>query len=160
MKTRSTFVVSAPPEKVGEAFCSEAYNLAEGQGRDDVASVQYKLIRESEDEVLYEVHYVEYKRSKLGKIDRSGTTNAHTENRYDPREMTLSWIYRSASGKHRFHLSGIYRFQLQGTKTQVVCEADIDVRMPLIGNQIAKLIAKEFKKDMPRIQRLLEQHSG
>ncbi len=137
MDIRHTFYLPAPPQRVGQAFSSEAYNQAEGNSREDVVSASFHLQQETEAEVRYEVRYVEYRRTKLGTVDRSGTTPAHTENRYDKAGHALHWVYKGGAAVDRLSVSGVYRLQPEGEGTRVVHEACIAFRVPLLGKQLS-----------------------
>ena len=157
MKYRTSWTVPAPLEKVALAFCSEGYNVEEAVSREDVKSASFKPIAEGPDSREFEIHYVEYRRTKLGKLDKSGTARAVTESVYRDKDRTLRWVYKGP--ETRVSIAGTYRLEPAGEQTRVFHETDIDVRIPVIGGRIAKVIAEEFGKAMPRVQRILERHA-
>ena len=160
MRFTKSFDLPASPEKVGEVICGEAFNVEEGNSRLDVVSTEYKLVEQTEDRIQFEVHYMEYKRTKLGRIDKSGTTPSMTRNTYDVGKKILTWVYSSPAAGDRFSFSGEYCVEPQGAGTRVFYNADFEVRIPLIGNKIAKLMAREFEDDFPRLIRVVKKHTS
>jgi carbon monoxide dehydrogenase subunit G len=154
MKIENAFTLAAPPDDVARVFCSEAYYEQESRERQDVQSHTYRKLNETERELAFEIAYQEYRRTKTGRIDRGGTVPTRVSYRYDVPGRVLSWTYQGQGGD-RFGISGSYRLQPNGGGTRVLVQADIEVRVPLVGKQIAKLAAREYKKDMPRVERLL-----
>jgi hypothetical protein len=157
MKYRTSWTVPAPLEKVAAAFCSEAYNVEEAISREDVKSASFKRIATEASQNQFEIHYIEYRRTKMGKLDKSGTARAVTESVYRDKDRTLRWVYKGP--EKRVSIAGTYRLEPAGEQTRVFHETDIDVRIPVVGGRIAKVIAKEFGKAMPRVQRILERHA-
>jgi len=161
MKLTREFDVAAPRERVATALCSESFQLEVERARVEVVSTAYHVTERSESSLCFEIRSVEYKRTKLGGIDRSGTLDAVTRCRWSAKDHALSWEYAGGAGE-RVKLSGVYRLhagEVEGP-TNVTYEMNIDVRIPLIGGQIAKLIAREFENTWPRYQAILRRHTA
>ena len=150
-------LVSAPWENVAKVLLSEEYVIEEIMLREGMVSDRYELVSESDDEKVYKVHSVEYKRKKTGGLDKSQTINSLTNYRWKARNKTLAWDYHGDGGD-RFGLSGIYTLTPQGEKTQMRHDITIEIRIPLIGKQIEKLVIKEFEQPDPRYRKLMESH--
>jgi hypothetical protein len=154
------FTVPADVDRIARALCSEAYTLESASVRDDVASVTHRFIREDERGVEYEVLYVEYARGRTGTIDRRRTHGARARCVWDAAARTLRWSY-TTQWSARFSLEGVYRLTPRGEEeTHLDYRATIDVRIPLIGNQLAKLVARDHEQDMPRLQALITKHAA
>jgi len=158
MKISYTSRFDAPLDRVVEALCGEAYNVASEQRREGVISTQYKLVEQNDNETVFEMHSTEYKRKKTGGLDRSATTNTVLHNKYIAASRSLTWIF--GDGRGRLRLSGVYHLTPQGDGVQVVHDVEIEVHIPLLGNRIAKYIAKQFKSELPANDRVLRQHLG
>jgi carbon monoxide dehydrogenase subunit G len=158
MKLVKSFSVDAPPERVAQALCSEAFNVAAETDREEVVSARVVAIQELPESRVFEVRSTEYKRTRLGRIDRSGTVESVTRHTYDPRVMTLSWDYRGA-GSRWVTVAGVYRLSPSADGTRVVHDITIDVHVPLLGEKIAKLIAREFDEAAGRFERLLRRYA-
>lgn len=150
-------LVNAPWEKVAKVLLDEEYVLAETMLRDGMVSDRYELVSESDDEKVYKVHSVEYKRKKTGGLDKSTTMNTRSDYRWKAGKKTLSWVYHGDGGD-RFSLSGIYTLTPQGEKTQLRHEVTVEIRIPLLGKQIEKFVIKEFEQPDPRYEKLMERY--
>jgi hypothetical protein len=159
MRVLRSFTIPAPLEDASAAICSEAFNVERDRMREEVVSTGFHLIEESSELRVFEVRSVEYRRSKLGSIDRSGTCESTTRNRWDGRAKTLSWVYSGGAAPARMAVSGVYRLSGDGQSTRVEHDVSIEVKVALIGGQISKLAAHEFEKTAPRYEQLLARHA-
>ena len=160
MKLVKRFEVAAPPERVGSALCSEAFNVEAEEEREEVLSTKQVPVEETGRGRVFEVRSTEYKRKKTGGIDRSGTVQSVTRHTWDDSAKTLSWVYQGAGAKW-VKVTGVYRLTPSGKGTLVVHDINIDVNIPvpLLGGAVAKLISREFDKAQDRFQRLLTKHA-
>jgi hypothetical protein len=158
IELKHTFTIPTTVERVGRALCSEAYSIEGAQLREDVVSATHHVISEDERRVEYEIRYVEYARTKTGSIDRSKQVNAVTRSVADLEAGTLRWTYTTEASE-RFRLEGAYKLTQQGDATHVDYRVTIDVRVPLIGNQIAKMVAKGYQESFPKLQARLTKHA-
>jgi hypothetical protein len=159
MKHSTTFVIAAPLERVAQVMQSPAYHIQEGNSREIVLETQFTLVQSNDKQIRFDVRFVEYKRTALGGIDRSGTTESWSRCTWNHQENSMFWRYEGPESG-RVSMSGTYRFRALGSQTQVVHDVDIEVRVPLIGNRIAKVIIQELEKEMPRVQRVLGEHAA
>jgi len=159
MRNINSIVISAPLDNVAKAICSEAYNVEENNSREDTVSTVFKPIGETDSRIEFEVETVEYERTKTGRIDRSKTKKSRTNNVWSKDKNTLTWVWHGTDS-HRVKVSGVVEIHPQGESTRIVYNTDIEVSIPLIGNKIAGLIAKEFDKSMSRIKPILQRHSS
>ena len=158
IQLKHTFTIPATVERVGQALCSEAYSIEGANLREDVQSATHAVISDGAGRLEYEVRYVEYARTKTGKIDRSRTQNARARSVWVQKARTLRWIY-TTDVSERFRMEGVYRLTEQGEATHVDYQVTVDVRIPIIGNQIAKLVAKGVKNEFPQLQALLTRYA-
>jgi hypothetical protein len=158
IELKRTFKIPTTVDRVARALCSEAYSIEGAEMREDVVSATHRVISEDESRVEYEVSYVEYARTKTGGIDRSETVNARTRSVLDRETWTLRWTY-SNDANERFKLNGLYRLTPQGEATHVDYRVTIDVRIPLLGNKIAKMVAKGYEESLPKLQARLTKHA-
>lgn len=159
MNVHRRFTIPAPVEAVAVAIGSEAFNLERERGREEVVSSSFHLLEEGAERRVFEVRSVEYRRTKLGGIDRSGTCESTTRNTWDGRARTLSWVYSGGAAPARMAVSGVYRLIPDGAGTRVEHDVSIEVKVALIGGQISKLAAHEFEKTAPRYEQLLARHA-
>lgn len=138
--------LAAPPDRVLEVLGSEAFAREAERGREDAASSEYHLLSDDTTLRVFEVRTQEYRRSKLGLLDRSQTVQATTTYRLDRRAGTLGWTYKGQEQVGRVELSGVYRALPDGSGCRLVHEATIEVHIPLLGSQISKFIAREMQQ--------------
>ncbi len=160
MKLERFHEVAAPLPKVLAAITSEAYNLAIAKLREEVAEASYRELERSTARVRYEVTSREYARNKLGKLDRSRTAAAVIASEADLEASRVEWRYRTEEGGGRIQLAGRYQLSARGgERTQVQSELTIEVKIPLLGGAIAKMIAGSVEKSARREMELLEEHA-
>jgi carbon monoxide dehydrogenase subunit G len=152
------FFVPAPPQRVGQILCSEAFNVEADKDRPEVVNSRYLLLEQTDEQCVFQLKTEEYKRSKMGMIDRSGTTFSTTTNRWNASQGTLSWTYEGEGGSQYVKISGTYYLKPEGQGTRIEHRVNIEVNIPLIGGQIAKLVAKEFTSAADRFEALLIRH--
>jgi len=158
MRHTTSFVVRAPLDAVAEAYNSEAYTLDEGNSRHGVISTTFEVIDEQPDTKRYEARFVEYGRTKLGKLDRNRTAEAVVKSTWNAARHTVTWLYEGQEGP-RVAISGVVRLVPRGDDTLVIWDTDINIAIPIIAKTIAKIVAKQFTESMDRIQPILERHA-
>ena len=156
MKHRTSWTVDASPERVAELFCTETFHLEDERSRPDVVSATARVVDDTETRRIFEVRCDQYKRTKLGRVDKSGTEPARTRYTYDRANHSLAWTW-DGSQSDRITISGIYRLRPDGERTLIEHEIDVHVRIPLIGERVAKVVVKEVESAVPRTRRLLDQ---
>jgi Protein of unknown function (DUF2505) len=157
MRITHTSRHTATPDEVVEVLCSEAYNIEVEKGREGVVETRFEPIAEDESRRAFRLVTTEYARTKTGGLDRSRTLSSTTDSELDARKRELTWRYASKEGS-RVRLSGSLRVVPDGTGARVEQSVDIEVSIPLIGGQIAKLIGKEFEKTFPKTVDILKRH--
>ncbi len=158
MKVVWNLHLRAPAERVFATLCTEAFNVDVESKREGVVSTSFRQIAEG-DRAVFELHTVEYARTKLGKLDRSTSFESVTRSEVDTANRTLAWAYRGGESKaKRFKLSGVYKVANDGEGTKLTHEVTIEVDIPVVGEQIAKLMSKEIDGTMPLIEAALGRH--
>ncbi len=158
MIVTQTQLIPAPLEKVAEVLCSEAFNVEVESGREGVVSTRYEQTREDDQELRFVMHSQEYARKKTGGLDRKKVLPTSMTSVYRRADDTLTWDYRDAAAGTRMVLRGTYRLTAHGNHCRMVHEVEIEVRVPIIGRQIAKFIARQFEKDYGRYRAAMERH--
>ncbi|MBU0551097.1 DUF2505 domain-containing protein [Myxococcota bacterium] len=148
--------IPAPLEVVAEALCGRAYNEAIQRAREDNVSVTYIDLGDGPPR-RYEVRLVSYKRKLTGAVDRGATEGSTIHYSYDPQRSALDWRYARQDGDPRVNISGVTRLVAEGGATRVDREVYIDLRLPVIGAGIAKLIVQGFRRGLKRNQATLKE---
>lgn len=158
MKKSHTYYFDAPIARLAELLCDEAYNIEADAAREDVVSTRFELEERGEQKTRFTMHTTEYRRTKTGKVDRSGTNVSKTHFTYDHGQNTLSWEHIPGTKIGPMSITGVYSLYPEGERTRVVHDYQIEVRIPLLGGQIAKIVDKEFAQIIPRFERMVNKH--
>jgi hypothetical protein len=156
MKVVRLINFKAPPARVAEVLCSEQYNVERERGREGVVSTDYKLVEQGPERTLFDVCSIEYKRTMTGSLDKSGTVQSLTRNVWNHKTQTLTWTFEGGPAPLRMQLGGVYRLAGGDGHSELKHEISIEVKVPLIGEKIAKLAAREFEKSADVYERLLQ----
>lgn len=158
MRVTQSFMLPHPWEKVAEVLCDPEFNVDREKLRDGVISSEFELVEQGEREMRFDLRTKEYKRKKTGGIDRSGTFESVTHCRWDPKARQLGWDYHGDGGD-MVVLSGVYRLEpVSEEKTRFAHDVTIEVKIPLLGKQIAKQIARQFQREDDRYPKLWERY--
>lgn len=155
MTLRHSSFVGTPVDDVARVICGGRYNLENQTSREDVVDARYESLDEGDDRHRFDVHVTSYKRSKTGKLDKSGTIQTHTEYRWDGRTRKLHWTHIDPEGD-RVKVGGVTTLISEGAGTRVERVVNIDIRIPIIGRGIAKIVEREFRKGLERSSKLLD----
>ncbi len=159
MKIVRTIPLEAPPDKVAEVLCSEAFNLERERAREEVVSASFKLVESTPQRTVFEIHSTEYGRTMTGAIDRSSKVASVTQNVWKPTDQTLSWTYQGGAAPRRMRLGGIYRLTATDAGSTLRHEINIEVKVPLVGESIARLAAREFERTADQYEQILQRHA-
>jgi hypothetical protein len=160
VKLEKSHEIAATLPQVLAAITSEGYNLAIARLREEVAEASYHELERTAERVRYEVRSREYKRNKLGMLDRTETAAAVISSEADLRAGWVEWRFRSEDGGGRIQLSGRYRLAARDDRTAIQSEVTIEVKIPLLGGTIAKMIAGSMEKSAGLEMKLLEEHAS
>ena len=70
----------------------------------------------------------------------------------------LTWSYHGEAGD-RMRLGGVYRITPDGADaSEIAHDIDVEVRVPVIGGQIAKLVARDLDRPRSYYAALLAKH--
>ena len=131
------------PEKVAALLCSENFLVAVHKQSDEVIDAEYRLIEQTDDRTAFEIAVTGYKHHKNGDIDKSGTNTNVAEYCWERSKQILSVHYE---GSGRILIDGIYRLQPEATGTRLSYEANINVKIPVVGERIANGIKKSMQR--------------
>jgi hypothetical protein len=159
MKVLRTIALEAPPDRVAEVLCSEVYNLERERAREEVVSTSFKLVESTPQRTIFELHTTEYGRTMTGAIDRSHRVASVTRNVWNPADQTLSWTYQGGAAPKRMRLGGLYRLKATASGCTLEHEVNIEVKLPLVGESIARAAAREFERTAEHYEQILQRHA-
>ncbi len=141
MDIRNTDRLDSSPDRVSELFCTEAFQLAAHSAREDVASARFEVIDDDERRRTIAVRCQQYRRKKTGGLDRKHTDDTAIIYRWDRQERRAVWHFEGPDAD-KIRIGGVTTFEAEGDGTLVVESVHIEVRLPLIGKLIERVVAK------------------
>lgn len=159
MKIVRTIALQAPPDKVAAVLCSEAYNLERERAREEVVSTSFHLVERTPQRTVFELRTTEHGRTMTGAIDPSHTVASVTRNVWNPADQTLSWTYQGGAAPRRMRLDGLYRLRATAAGSTLQHEISIEVKVPLVGESIARVAAREFERTADQYEQILQRHA-
>ena len=151
MALNHTMFIPAPIERVTALLCSERYCLATQRAREDNVDASYEALDATDVETLFDVHVTSYGHKKTGKLDRSRTEKSVTHYRYDKATRILHWQHEGEHGS-RVNVHGETKLASEGSRTRIDRVVTIDIRVPLIGRAITRLVEAGFRKSFVRME--------
>jgi len=149
VSVKHSSVVELPVERTAAVLISEHYNVQNQIRREDVVEANFVELPPQGDERCFEMRLINYKRTRAGGLDKSGTEPARTEYRWSPSAKTLHWKHHGPHGE-RVRIQGVTRLFAQGDRTRVEREVSVDIRIPFVGRMIAGIVEREFRKAFDR----------
>jgi hypothetical protein len=142
---KDNFTVSAnlkmTPDETAKILCSEEFLPEIYIKREEVVDASYKLLEEKENRTIFEVEEIHYKRTKTGKLDKSGTSVHKAEYRYSPNNQVLNFDFGASQ---KFKISGVYNLSESGSGTKISLDGRIDIPIPILGRVILPAVKKEM----------------
>ena len=145
MEIRNTDHVSASPEKVAELFCSEEFLVRAHAAREEVASARYEVVEDSERGLIIAVRCEQYRRKKTGGLDRIHTDSTAIIYRWNRGSNRAEWRFEGHDAD-KIQIGGGTAFEPDGANTRVVEVVRVDVRLPLIGRLIERVVGKSIDR--------------
>lgn len=158
MRITHAFDIPLPPDQVARVLCSEPYNVEVEAGREGVAKTEFCLLSSDDSGCRFEMRSVEYQRTPTGGLNRKVTGTSQLRHVYEAGPRVLRWDYAQQGSGPKLDLRGTYRIEPTKAGCHVVHDVDIEVRIPLIGKAISRLVARQFEADLPRYQKALQKH--
>ena len=142
---KDNFTVSANlkmiPQEVADVLCSEDFLPAIYEQREEVVESTYKPLSEKDGRKTFEIEEIHYKRTKSGKMDKSGTQPHTAEYLYSPKNQTLSFDFGASQ---RFRISGTYSISENAGGSKLSLNGNIDIPIPILGRVILPAVKKEM----------------
>jgi len=145
--TTYTFTLNDVPLDIAfEVLSSEEFDIAQQIAQEGTKSAEVKTISRDDGTFVYEMHAVEYAKGIRG-LDRSKTERTVTRVTWDIKARKSSWVYTGPQGD-RVKVWGATHIKPSGAGTEVTAEFHIDVKIPLVGGQLEKLVVRGSKTHM------------
>ena len=145
---------SDPAEKVAAIMANPDFHVEFDGTRDDIAGTRMLPSKESGDITEFVMLTQEYKRALTG-LDRSRSTEGRTDFRWNATTRTLDWNYISGEEPKRIKVCGQYRVEDEGSGSRLVHDYTIEIKIPLVGGKVSKIVDKEFIKSFPKFEKMV-----
>jgi hypothetical protein len=119
----------------------------------DNPSADFKETERTESRLKFEVHCVEYAKGVMG-VDKSKTEKSVTRYDCDLKNRKIEWFYDGPKGQ-RVKVWGDMAVTETSGGARVRQNFNVDIKIPLVGGKIEKIVAKETAKFWPRYEKLL-----
>jgi len=153
-RDEQTFFFDAPPEKLLEVLIGEEYQIAR-QKSQGALEVQVKETSRSDDRLVFEVHAKEYARGLTG-VDKSKTEMNLTTYDWDLKAMRGTWKHTTPQGE-RVKVWGSVQIQPDGDRSRLVNDFNIEIKIPLVGGKIEKMVMKEVAKGWADYEKVIRE---
>ena len=107
----------------------------------------------TDDRVQFEVHTKDYARGMTG-IDRSKTEDNRVDYDWDLKAKKASWTYHGASNKMA-KVWGSIQIDADGDGARLTNFFEVEVKVPLMGGKIEKMVLKEVDKSWPKYEKAI-----
>lgn len=145
---KHTTTLQFPVDAVIEELCSEEFMLAAQRTREDVIDVAYELLEETPAYRRFAVAYTHHRRTKSGRLDRDAVDSSRTEYELRQDARALTWRHIGPESK-RVSVTGDVRFvELGPNSSRIDREITIDIRIPVVGRAVAKVVEAQFRKGL------------
>lgn len=145
--TTYTFALRDVPLDIAlEVLSSAEFDIAQQIAQEGTKSAEVTTISRDDDTFVYEMHAVEYVKGLRG-LDRSKTERTVTRVTWDLKARKSDWTYRGPHGD-RVKVWGATHIKPLGDGSEVTSEFHIDVKIPLVGGQLEKLVVNASKTHM------------
>jgi hypothetical protein len=135
----------------GEPFLIEQHKLDEA-----VIDVAFREVSRTPTRLVQELLSTEYARGLTG-LDRSKRERSTVTFEWDLQTMRCAWSYRGEQGG-RVQVGGAERIEAVGDRARLTSTWNVEVRIPLVGGQVEKLVLREVEQGRPRYEALLRSH--
>jgi hypothetical protein len=153
-RDEKTFRFEASPQKLLEVLVGKEYQVAR-QKSQGALEVQVKEVSRTEDRLVFEVHAKEYARGITG-VDRSKTEINVTTYDWDLKTKRGDWKHRTSQGE-RVQVWGSVQVQPDGENSKLVNDFNVEIKIPLVGGKIEKMVMKEVEKGWASYEQVIRE---
>jgi hypothetical protein len=123
------------------------------QGNPDAKVIEKER---TDSKLLLVADVTEYAKGVTG-IDKSKTEQSTTSYQWDLRARKATWTYQSAHSQVK--VWGAIRIEASGAGASLTEEFNVEVKVPLLGGKIEKMILKEADAYWPKYEKLVADYA-
>ena len=148
------FRFEVTPEKLLEVLIDEEYQIAR-QKSQGALEVNVKEISRTDDRFVFEVHAKEYARGITG-VDKSKTEINISSYDWDLKTKRGTWTHSTSQGD-RVKVWGSVQIQPDGDNSRIVNDFNIEIKIPLVGGKLEKMVMKEVAKGWDNYENVIRE---
>lgn len=152
--TTTTFDVAAG--RLLEVMTDESFVVEQHKLDEAVVDAELKEISRTPTRLIQEIRATEYARGITG-LDRSKRERSTVTFDWDLPAMRCAWSYAGEHGG-RVQVRGEDRIVADGERARLTSTWHVDVRVPLVGGPVERMILMGVEKDRPKYEGLLRRH--
>ncbi|MBM4371570.1 MAG: DUF2505 domain-containing protein [Deltaproteobacteria bacterium] len=153
-KKERTFRFDASPDRLLAVLTDPAFQEAREKAQGAVGAV-VKDVKRTATEHVYELDTTEYAKTLTG-VDRSKTEKTWSRYEWDLARMRCTWHWEGPHGK-KAATWGNLRISPAGGGSQLEADFNIEVKVPLIGGKIEKLVIQEVDAGWVRYEKVIRE---
>jgi len=151
-----TTVFDATAEKLFDVLTNSDFQVAQRKNDSAVVDAEFHEVSRSDTRLEFEVRATEYERGMTG-LNKKKTLKSVTKVNWDIKKLSGSWVY-SQESQTRFKLSGTHKIEEAGDKARYISGFTVEVKVPLVGKKIEKLILEGMSKGRDGYDNLVRDH--
>jgi len=144
----------ASPDRLLEVLIDHDFQVAREKAQGSVDATVTE-VRRSDAEFVYEVQTTDYAKTLTG-IDRNRTETARCRYEWDLSRMRCTWYWEGPHGK-KARTWGNLRISPAGGGVALELDFNIDVKVPLVGKKIEKMVLKEVEPGWVRYEAVVRE---
>lgn len=151
-KTQNVIRFEMSPDDLLQILLNPDFQIAREKA---MGSLEARVVEKSrtDDRVQFEVHTKDYARGMTG-IDRTKTEDNRVDYDWNTRVKKASWSYHGASNKMAKVWGGI-QIEADGDGARLTNFFEVQVKVPLMGGKIEKMVLKEVDKSWPKYEKAI-----
>ncbi|PKN46241.1 MAG: hypothetical protein CVU59_06620 [Deltaproteobacteria bacterium HGW-Deltaproteobacteria-17] len=147
-------IVTCSPDRLLAVLTNPEFEVAKQKDVSGALDANVKETKRTDAELGYEIHSTEYAKGMTG-VDKSKTESILIKTRWNLKERHAEWTWEGPQGK-KVIVSGSMHIKPQGDHSSLVSTLDVEVKIPLVGGQVEKMVIKEIDKSWPKFDALVD----
>ncbi len=146
--------VTCSPDKLLAVLTNPEFEVAKQKDVSGALDASVKETKRTDSELAYEIHSTEYAKGMTG-LDKSKTESIVIKTRWNLKERHAEWTWEGPHGK-KVAVSGSMHIKAQGEHSFLLSTLDVEVKFPLVGGQVEKMVVKEIDKTWGKFDALVD----
>ncbi|MBN2498354.1 MAG: DUF2505 domain-containing protein [Deltaproteobacteria bacterium] len=147
------FRFSADTDRLLSVLIDEDYQHAREKAQGALSS-KVDQVERTDERLVYKVSTTEYAKGMTG-VDKSKTEESQVTYEWDLKRKRAKWTYAGPHGK-MVSVQGELRIQPDGDGSNLTSVFQADVKVPLVGGKIEKMILAEVEKSWDRYGKTIQ----